>query len=52
MTFGGGIAMLPILEREIIDKKNINLQTFITDNFYSNDGYNSECNCIYIRFSI
>ena len=46
----GGYFVMPDDEREIIafvtclllevDKKNINLQTFVTENFFSADGYN------------
>ena len=50
----GGYFTMPDEEKDIVafvtcfllevDKKNINLQTFITDNFYSNDGYNISYN--------
>ena len=50
----GGYFAMPDEEKDIVafvtcfllevDKKNINLQTFITDNFYSNDGYNISYN--------
>ncbi|MBE5757747.1 MAG: hypothetical protein E7345_02310 [Clostridiales bacterium] len=50
----GGYFVMPDEEKDIIafvtclllevDKKNINLQTFVTDNFYSNDGYNISYN--------
>lgn len=46
----GGYFQMPIEEKDIVafvtclllevDKRNINLQTFVTDNFYSADGYN------------
>ncbi len=50
----GGYFRLPQEERDIVafvtclllevDKRNINLQTFVTDNFYSIDGYNISYN--------
>lgn len=46
----GGYFQMPTEEKDIVafvtclllevDKRNINLQTFVTDNFYSADGYN------------
>lgn len=50
----GGYFRMPTGEKEIVafvtclllevDKKNISLQTFVTDNFYSSDGYNISYN--------
>jgi len=50
----GGYFVMPDDEKEIIafvtcfllevDKKNINLQVFVTDNFFSSDGYNISYN--------
>ena len=50
----GGYFQMPSEEKDIVafvtclllevDKRNINLQTFVTDNFYSADGYNISYN--------
>lgn len=50
----GGYFQMPADDRDImafvtcllleVDKRNINLQTFVTDNFYSTDGYNISYN--------